>query len=446
MRHSFFKQQGIAALSVTLLLVFIATVAALYANRNSFILQKTSVNYYQQAKALEAAEAGANEFVNRIIQDMDILSDADPTNDNTTVILTNTLPTGGTCAGQLGAVPYAFRAAYVDSSNPLVFANGRYFSNRVDWISTPAGTTADQAYRVRASLQNGRIDMISEGCADDAVANPSITAPSCSNSDQPKATVRRSIAVTGGVTIGGSALLVKTYMDARGSITIDKPDPSKPDPQCAILSGESYSFGGVQQFWGVPTAQLNSLATMSENDFFKSVFGGTSIEDMRVEAQCDNCGTGGADTSLYITDGSCPASIPSSVKLIWYEGDITVACNFAAKAPGQNLNVIVNGNVKQNANITMDGLFYAKNVYQNGQVKVQGQAAIAGHWDIAAPGTTLTNYIGQPVVNGKTDATNPALSTTHSGLGSVHVTFDRSKITPPKDPSTTVSSSSWIDF
>ncbi|HEY0856045.1 MAG TPA: PilX N-terminal domain-containing pilus assembly protein, partial [Albitalea sp.] len=54
------SQRGAAALIVTLVLFFVMTMIAAYANRNHVFEQRASANQYRAAQAFEAAEAGAD--------------------------------------------------------------------------------------------------------------------------------------------------------------------------------------------------------------------------------------------------------------------------------------------------------------------------------------------------------------------------------------------------
>jgi Tfp pilus assembly protein PilX len=52
------RQQGAAALAVTLVLLFITTLVAAYAHRNHLFELSASTNQYRATQAFEAAEAG----------------------------------------------------------------------------------------------------------------------------------------------------------------------------------------------------------------------------------------------------------------------------------------------------------------------------------------------------------------------------------------------------
>ncbi|MBM5575156.1 pilus assembly PilX N-terminal domain-containing protein [Deefgea sp. CFH1-16] len=80
-----FKQNGVVALTTTIIILFIATLGVLYANKASFLFQKKSNNNYQYDMALQAAEYGITEIMPILANDMALLK-ANP-DDSSTVFL-----------------------------------------------------------------------------------------------------------------------------------------------------------------------------------------------------------------------------------------------------------------------------------------------------------------------------------------------------------------------
>ncbi|WP_432720898.1 pilus assembly PilX N-terminal domain-containing protein [Jeongeupia wiesaeckerbachi] len=433
------RQRGLATLAVTLILVFIATIAVLYASRNAFIFQKSSSNQYQYLKSFEAAEAGANELAAQVEADLALLSDSNTSNDGSTIILQkSTAASGsGSCFSNLGQQPYEFKAPYAASGNTKLFAADRYFTQRVALLDSTGLSDPNLAYRARASIEGSKVNIYSEGCADESVATPTSNSPACADGSQPKALIRRSAQLTGGITYGGSALTTKDYFDMRGSITVDKPNPAAPAPACAVLVGDSYTFGGTQSLSAGSLEQNTGLNALSEADFFSKIFGGETKASLKAKA--DAGATASPPTAIVVTDGSCPSSVASTVKLVWYEGNLSSNCTI-----GGGKTVIVNGNIT--ASVTVTGFLYGQNVLLNGAAQVIGAAAFGGYVDAAALGTLLPTYIGTNVTNGKTDGDNPSLSTTHAAQGALHVTYDPSAIHPPTDITANSATGSWIDF
>ena len=75
-------QRGAAALVVTLLLFFAMLIAAVFANRNLLLEQRSAANQYRAAQAFEAAEAGLEWAVAQLNANRRIGADCRPTTDS----------------------------------------------------------------------------------------------------------------------------------------------------------------------------------------------------------------------------------------------------------------------------------------------------------------------------------------------------------------------------
>ncbi|MBM5570293.1 MULTISPECIES: pilus assembly PilX family protein [Deefgea] len=421
------KQNGIATLAVTLILVLIATVATLYANRQAFIFQKTSANYYANNKAFEAAEAGANEFAARIQSDLNIIS----TGGTGTEIITPTVATGATACRDNFFNAYSFVSDFADSTSPNQFASDRYFSKRLKENGAP--DSLGLGFRVRAVMNGLSMTITSTGCADDSTATPSNTAPACVTAGQPTATVSVVLPLKGRFNPNKAGFSVKGYADSRGSITSNNSNPPTTG-FCPIVSGDSFTRNGATDGTITP---YSDIAALTQDQYFEMYFGSPKSE---VKAAATAAGT-------VFNSSGCP-TVTGNPLTVWIEGDFNPgSCTISAK------NVIVNGNIIGNSlNLQVNGLLYANNLYsKSGTISVLGALAIAGDLDAAALGQTFSNFDGtQPnAVNGKTDATNGALFSTHSMNGSTHVVYDPTKLGNPIPPGGSASqfkAGLWRDF
>ncbi|AOX99659.1 pilus assembly PilX N-terminal domain-containing protein [Jeongeupia sp. USM3] len=411
------RQAGLATLAVTLILVFIATTAALYANKNAFVFQKSSANHYQHLKAFEAAEAGANELAARLQADVALLTDNVPGNDGNTVLLQKAASSGGArCANGAIDSAYIFKSSYSNyvagvspASDRYRFAAGRYFSNALPLLTASAGVNPGLAYRAQAFLDGGTVSIVSEGCADDATATPSITAPACAN-DGPKAQVRTQIKLPAMINTGNNALINKGYMDIFGAVHV-APDAGAPTPNCDVVTGGTLTHTGSA---GYQQTSVPEIAGLSSDNFFKMIFG---ADKAAVKA----------NASVVTPTTGCPA-IAAGTSVLWIEGNwtLTSGCTLST---GNPLVVIVNGNLTQNGGeLQVTGFLYAQNVNRNTQITVNGAAAFDGNMDGLIP-------------NGPADG-----NATHAAYGSTAIYYnpDKFKVAPLTQGSGVAGS--WVDF
>lgn len=421
------KQNGIATLAVTLILVLIATVATLYANRQAFVFQKTSANYYANSKAFEAAEAGANEFAARVLSDLNKIS----TGTGTVELIQAYVATGANACHDNFFNAYSFTPAFADSTVPQNFASNRFFSNRISGNGAP--DALGLGYRVTATMSGLNMVITSTGCADDNTTAPTNSAPACVTAGQPTAKVTMTLPLKGRFNPNKAGFSVKGYADSRGSITSNDSNPATPG-WCAIVSGDSFTRNGATDGAITPFSDIKNL---TQDQYFEMYFGSPKSV---IKAAATAAGT------VYNT-GTCP-TITGNPLTVWIEGDFNPgSCNISAK------NVIVNGNIIGNSlNLQVQGLLYANNLYsKSGNISVLGALAIAGDLDAAPLGQTFANNNGtQPnAVNGKADAAIGDLFFTHSMNGSTHVTYDPTKLGDPNPPGGIASqfkAGLWHDF
>lgn len=421
------KQNGIATLVVTIILVLIATVATLYANRQAFIFQKTSANYYANSKAFEAAEAGANEFAARVLSDLNKISTAT----GTVEIIKVAVATGTTACHDNFFNAYSFHSDFADTTTPQNFATDRYFSNRISGNGAP--DALGLGYRVTAKMSGLNMVITSTGCADDSTTAPTNSAPACVTAGQPTATVTVTLPLKGRFNPNNAGFSIKGYADARGSLTSNDSNPATPG-WCAIVSGDSFTRDGVTDGTITPYSDIKNL---TPDQYFEMYFGSPKSV---IKAAAAAAGT-------VFNTGACP-TVTGNPLTVWIEGDFNPgACNISAK------NVIVNGNITGSTlNLKVQGLLYANNLYsQSGTISVLGAFALAGDLDAAPLGQVFSNFDNtQPnAVNSKTDALLSDRATTHSLNGSTHVTYDPTKLGDPNPPSGIASqfkAGSWHDF
>ncbi|MCB5195934.1 PilX N-terminal domain-containing pilus assembly protein [Deefgea salmonis] len=421
------KQTGIATLAVTIILILIASIATLYANRQAFVFQKTSANYYANSKAFEAAEAGANEFAARVLSDLNKIS----TGTGTVELIQQTTASGpGACLTNFFNA-YKFTAPYADTANPNQFANDRFFSKRINTLGV--ADALGLGYQVTARMSGLNMTITSTGCADDSTTSPSNTAPACTTAGQPRATVTVTLPLKGVFNPSKSAFSIKGYADAFGAIST-LPASGQPAAACPIMSGDSFTHAGSVDATITPFA---SIAALTPDQYFESFFGAPKST---IKAAATAAGTA-------YPGGSCPI-VPSPPPLtIWIDGDLnlTGACTLKAN------NIIVNGNINAGAHpLNATGLLYGNNFYTKAAQVIYGAVALAGNLDVAALNQPLANSSGVISNNGKQDGVMATgLGPTHAAFGTISVYYDPSKLKDPSPPGGTGSqfkAGLWHDF
>ena len=437
------KQQGIAALVVTLLITLIATVATVYASRNSLISQKASDNSYQATVAAQAAENGMNDFIIQIQADMTELAKSTP-NNALIKILKKAAPPAAAAAGC--ALSGSATSQY-ELKNPT-----QYFTGSITPVNAISGVDQKSAYRVNAEFAaDGTLNIKSEGC----VGNADTGANICSNDELAKSTLRKSIKTSTAIDPGNNAITLKNNIDARSTLNISAFDTTK-KPSCGVMYGSGgqsactpsqanqYCLSMASSTMSdtqTTSAKNTNLSTMNNDDYFKSFFGGMSKTEVKAEATKNGSVLAG-----------CPGgSISTGKKIIWIEGDVSGSCTFN----DSDAFVIVNGNVTGQVAALSGAFIYANNVFQNGAINVVGSVAVEGTWDVAGLGSTIpvgSLGAGRPftaIVNNIDDGINPdhaAQAYDGTAGGALTISYKKIRYESPPESGTSTRTGSWIDF
>ncbi|WP_373975765.1 hypothetical protein NT239_03140 [Chitinibacter sp. SCUT-21] len=465
------KQQGVAALTVTILLTLIATVAAVYASKSSLITQKAAENGYQNVLAMQAAELGATAVTKQIEADLTALAaaPAPPSPQPATNILIKSLGSGGGgatgCALSGGAMssPYEFKADYA-GTDPKEFDSTKYVQATIDPVSAVTNVTQGAGWRAQAKIADGYLYIKAEGCVGNTAASPDI----CAAESLAKATVRRTIKLTGSIAPSNNALNIRRYMDTNSTFNLSTSSRvSTSAPSCGVLMGDGgkttacteNESGANQTGCLVIGASINStgnpigkkdpaLSLMSPEDYFKSFSGGLSKAQIKA-------------LSTTVTTQTELTNVPASQKFIWWEGNTT---GFTAPAGKY---IVINGNVTGTIAAQNGSFVYiAGNVLQNGAINIQGSAAVEGIWD-RIPGVPYEDptKLGEkpPVMitpadayyesagvtrgpNSKTDGVNPATRDTLAGTGNLTISYEKTSFDLPPSGGLISPTGSWIDF
>ncbi|UXY14225.1 pilus assembly PilX N-terminal domain-containing protein [Chitiniphilus purpureus] len=413
--HPLPRQRGAAALFVTLMLVAIATIATLYANRSAYLFQRSSVNQYQYNLALGAAEAGMNAFIAQVEADFQNINTT-----STTIIEKDTGAGGATsCLPGSGASNVKFRNAYATANNQR-FDGTKYFTGTYDLVSSPAsGVNPALAYRVQGRLDGGVMSIISEGC----MGNTGSGHNTCSG-EVPRAKVRRQVKISGGISLGDTAVTIGNYGDTWQSIHVTATTAAK-YPTCAVMYANSFEdYGSTSYQCKAGTCDPEDPEPSLASNLFTKIFGKSKSEIKTA-----------AGANVYT---GCPPTGTYTSKIIWLEGDVTGTCTINAT----NSFIVINGALKPvNFNVVGSGFVYANNVYGEGTIDIMGSIAVESTWDVAPEGQVIGSN-----ANTRFDAANGSLAPTHAYKGSTKVTYEKvdgSGILPPELNS---ASKSWADF
>ncbi|QZA76445.1 pilus assembly PilX N-terminal domain-containing protein [Deefgea tanakiae] len=440
-------QRGVAALIVTIMLGLIATLGAFYAQRSSDLTQKSSSNSYQNVAALQAAESGADAFIQLIQADLATLATAapPPATQPATNILVKTWGAGGattSCALSGGTlnVPYEFKAS-LKGTDPKEFDSAKYVQNIVAPVATISGVAQGIGWRAQAKIANGYLYIKSEGCVGNTgtVGDGNV----CADTSLATAVVRRSIKMNGSIAPSNNALTIRKHIDTRTTLNISKKSTSVA-PACGVMYGDGGAGGtcnpatdakGCLSLLAFPSftdvgkkAELDAtVMALNDENYFKSFSGNLSTAEFK------------AMSGTPVTNCTQAAAVPASQKFIWWEGNLSAVCTFPV-----GKFIVINGDVTSPMTAQGESFVYVTgNVYQNGAMTIEGSAAVAGIWDVGPLGVDPA-ISGHPGLNGKTDALG-ALAHTHTSAGSLTISYVKTSFDLPTS-SVTTTTGSWIDF
>ena len=382
------RQRGAAALITTLMLFFVMTLVAAFANRNHIFEQRASANQVRATQALEAAEAGTEWAVA-------MLNSAQPIDDH--------------CIATNADGARSFRERYLSA-------------NRASGMQSPSTWTQDgKATALQAACVR---DGNGWRCSCPSGAAPSLTAPPTSTpqaaftihfaaASQPGAV---QLLATGCSSLGGECLSEgSTRADAvvhvqvlLGLVAGLSTPPIAPltvkgsvDASTAAvgLSNASAESGGATVHAGsqvnAPNARLSTVAggavalstidgddtlhAMNSDRFFASFFG---IDKTLWQQQ--------ADVTHLRCSGDCAAALSqvignaSAHRLIWIDGDAQLGSAVTLGTPQRPVIIIADGAITLSAAVTIHGLVYASNLAWNhaaaGTASLHGAAISEGDY------------------------------------------------------------------
>ncbi|WP_348944494.1 hypothetical protein ABHF33_13835 [Chitinibacter sp. FCG-7] len=482
-----YKQKGVAALTVTTIILFIATIAIMYSNKASFVFQKNSSNNYQYDMALQAAEYGITDIMPILNNDLALLNDADTSNDGSTVFLEKNpvIAAGASCkADPSSSSPYSIKQSHQAKNIPL--------------ISSITNVAPGLAYNVLLQATGGKITAISTGCAGNTKADNDTGI--CAEDGNSNAIVRRVVDLGASLTPAKSAISARGYIDIDTTLTVDlnagetakancgilfgtggKDKTDSPnncdattsgkwnpenDPQFCLSTTQTNSNANNNGFLQIRPTDSNkttefdsSLASTSADDFFASYFAGKTKSEIKAEA---------AQNGMVISPARCPTAAEvttirnAATKILWLEGDLSLAtaCVSLYDSTGSTpIAMVINGNLTGPNPLSMqqfsamNTFLYVKNVFLSTPVKItNGSIAIEENWDIDALGVIIKDAGNNPVgsnagANTMKDALsmNPQDSWNKTARGAIHIQYKPISVQISK-PSSDKKPDNWIDY
>lgn len=338
MRHTFRKQQGMATVLISVILLAGLSILTLYANRVAIFDLKTTANQINSNLAFQAAEYGLEQTVANI-QEMSWrtanLVDADNNNVMDPTIANNN------------------------------FGTSQSFTATITRLSTGDNSIL-------------RID--SRGCSDGC--SPCVN--TCANTSQVSQIMMFKSALSGKPS---APMTAKGSVSTGGNADIVNLDPSTSG--LTVHSGSTNVQTGSATLHSLPGTPPEAsvakgdttLSTLTDDQFFEEFFGDTKTN---VQASSVSVNPANANSQLNGMTG----------KKIWIEGNTHINSNVTIGSLAEPVILIVNGELQVNGTVTIYGLVYCTSiVWDNtgmGNVNIYGAAVAEGSF--TGNGTPTITY------------------------------------------------------
>ena len=407
------KQSGVAALAVTLLLMFAMTLAAYFLNRNMALEQRLAANQVQAAQAFEAAEAGL---------------------EWATAQLNNPHKLGDDCQASSEVTAQSFRASRVafDVSSglhtprtwnaaaqvmPLQAVCVRNVAQANGWdCSCPtSGHPSVSAAAANASKPTpafvvtlmptalpGQLRVVAHGCTSHAGA----CKPGSSSKAESTSQVQQLVALVSGLASRPSAALtVLGNVNTNASLGLHTTTRAAVQAGGAVLAPGArieVAAGGVSSL-----AILDhdpALKELNDARFFSQLFGMNaamwSSQSMVRKVVCEAEGNCNAALSDAVASSDGPA-------LLWVQGDLNLTGPLTVGRAAQPVLLVVNGTATLTGGVKVHGLLHAARVAWNSDASGAGR--------VTGAVTSASDYSGSGAPDLVFDATTLQLLQTSSG-------------------------------
>lgn len=357
------RQQGAAALVVTMLLFFAMVLVAVFVNRNLVFEQRSSANQYRSTQAFEAAEAGLEwaqaQLNNSARLGTDCLTTADVT---ATSFRARYL--GYTRATSAFAPVTWNNAGNVTALQPTcVRTDGGWSCNCPEQgapiLAAPVGNGPAPAFTLQfaAGAKPGIVRVVATGCTRLAGA----CMPGSTASVDATARVQTDLGLLGGLrTPPAAALTTRGAFDAdAAAIGVHNPDP---DSGIAIHAGTGIAAAHARlstpagaSLAGALVGNDTALANLSTNQLFASYFG-LDKAGWKNQQTVDQVDCAAGCTAALVAAIAAAGNNP----MVWVEGDLTLAGPLTLGSAQHPVLIVVNGSVRLTGAVMLHGLIYGQ--------------------------------------------------------------------------------------
>ncbi len=367
------KQKGVALLFTTIILLLIAAIGVVSANKGNFIDQRSMTNRIKQAESFHTAEAGMTAFFSAIANNYT----ANSIINSATGAITGTLPL-----------------------NTQISTNRRYsiLLSRCDAAGNcPATGTPTRLYEIT-----------SIGCSDGGSYNATASLDTCYT----RADIKQRITVVSSTfDFGGDTIKAKGKIDMSGIVPVIRNNSGKGVSVRSGLDTDNL-FDGVPAYENVyfPDGKVESdaaLVAQSESDFFKD-FAGTDQAGFDANAAIISgsvLNSGGTVTCASLAIPNHQTGKGCVIKVV---GDVNITGSLTLGTLAEPIVLQVTGNIDWTGAFDMRGALYVGGNMGGtlkGSISLQGKMAVVGNIN----------------ATGSISATNPASGLGDTDLGLPHV-------------------------
>lgn len=352
-----YRQRGVASLLISLVILVTITFVTLYTSRSVLMEQKISTNDYRGRMAFEAAETGLEAAVAAIALEWTIITTVDADgNVTTTPRETNVIfdtNDDGTVAGNTNS------ATLVNGSRVNVTLKGTINEDLVRYDITATGFSDDNA-------------------ATRVINQTFMMVPPVPNLPDAPLLSRSSIVIGGSATVhnpegnstiwsGGDVNIGSN--NATKTEIADPTDTNYPDclggsVKCDVTPSSSPDVLGLDII-----GNDSSLSNLTDDEFFLNFLGETPA----------NFKGSRADLVVPSADMGTLDGAPGEGKIVWVEGDVSLASNGQYGALTKPSLIVINGNLDIAGTNSFFGMLYVTgSITGTGNLTVTGAAVVNG--------------------------------------------------------------------
>ena len=399
------RRQGVATLTVVMILFFVMAMVAAYTNRNLIFEQRIASNSYRANRALEAADAGV-EWTVAMLNGGRINANCQPSTTVTDDDFRRRYHTDAAALLEIDGRPGGYVAAWADANNrvyPACVNREGVLScvcRSVGGAVTAIGGVADgqgSAFRVEFlrpgnAVRSGAMEFAARGCASVGDGDSACTS-------QTHTTLPTVDGLSGALTTVGlvSALPAppNAALTAGGSVTAVQLAAVNDFPRRAIWAGGDVVYTLDPQYpihapIKANDLTLQNLRTAANNAWFRNMFGMDPETYQRQPAvRIVDCTSGCTKSSLNNVLLGYPRNP------IWVRGDLNLDTAEVLGTNGEPLLLIVTGQLTVSAAANITGFVHANRIDWGataGGATIQGAMVSVTTFTAASPAKVTYSF------------------------------------------------------